>query len=288
MSRHPKPDWLRVRIPSGETLFKLKKDLSARGLHTICQDAKCPNMGECWNKNHATFLILGNICSRNCGFCSVGTGICEEPDINEPEKIAEMVRMLKLEYAVITSVTRDDLNDGGSSHYRKILDRLRAEFPGLLIEVLIPDFQGNLDSVETVLSGSPDVLNHNIETVRGLYKSVNRLPENYEVSLTVLKYARSRGFITKSGIMAGMGETPEQLKELFADLLTSGVKILTIGQYLRPSPENVKVTEFISPEQFSEMKELAKSMGFEAVESGPFVRSSYNAAGLYSRVIGNP
>ena len=286
MRRSPKPDWLRIKIPAGEDLFKLKKDLTSRGLHTICQDAKCPNMSECWNKNHATFLTLGNICSRNCGFCSVETGQCEEPDKHEPEKISEMVKIMGLKYVVITSVTRDDLSDGGSAHYKKILDKLKREFPDLKVEVLIPDFRGDQKAIETVLQGNPDVLNHNIETVRELYKSVNRKEENYKISLFVLKYSSSRKFITKSGIMVGMGETTGQLRELFSELLENGVDILTIGQYLQPTPENIKVKEYITPEKFLELKEMAETMGFRAVESGPFVRSSYNASALYSKVSG--
>ncbi|MCK5003857.1 MAG: lipoyl synthase [Candidatus Aminicenantes bacterium] len=286
MRRSPKPDWLRIKIPAGEDLFKLKKDLTSRGLHTICQDAKCPNMSECWNKNHATFLTLGNICSRNCGFCSVETGQCEEPDKHEPEKISEMVKIMGLKYVVITSVTRDDLSDGGSAHYKKILDKLKREFPDLKVEVLIPDFKGDQKAIETVLQGNPDVLNHNIETVRELYKSVNRKEENYKISLSVLKYSSSRKFITKSGIMVGMGETTGQLRELFSVLLENGVDILTIGQYLQPTPENIKVKEYITPEKFLELKEMAETMGFRAVESGPFVRSSYNASALYSKVSG--
>ncbi len=284
MKRSPKPDWLRIKIPSGDDLFRLKKDLSSRNLHTICQDARCPNQGECWNKNHATFLILGNICSRNCGFCSVKSGICEEPDILEPEKIAEMVRIMKLKYVVITSVTRDDLPDGGSLHYKRILDKLRQEFPELGIEVLIPDFKGDLSAVDTVLNGKPDVLNHNIETVRKLYSYVNRKDENYDISLSVLKHSKSKGFITKSGIMVGMGETQEQLMELFRDLLNNGVEILTIGQYLQPTPNNVDVKEYIHPDTFKKLKVIGKSMGFKAVESGPFVRSSYNASSLFKNV----
>ena len=286
MRRSPKPDWLRIKIPAGKDLFKLKKDLTSRGLHTICQDAKCPNMSECWNKNHATFLTLGNICSRNCGFCSVESGQCEEPDRYEPEKISEMVKIMGLKYVVITSVTRDDLSDGGSAHYKKILDKLKREFPDLKVEVLIPDFKGDQKAIETVLQGNPDVLNHNIETVRELYKSVNRKEENYKISLSVLKYSSSRKFITKSGIMVGMGETTGQLRELFSVLLENGVDILTIGQYLQPTPENIKVKEYITPEKFLELKEMAETMGFRAVESGPFVRSSYNASALYSKVSG--
>ncbi len=288
MKRSPKPDWLRIKMPSGDDLFRLKKDLISRELHTICQDARCPNQEECWNKNHATFLILGNVCTRNCGFCSVRNGKCEEPDIKEPDKISEMVKIMKLKYVVITSVTRDDLSDGGSLHYKKILDRLRSEFPGLGIEVLIPDFKGDFSSIDTVLEGKPDVLNHNIETVRNLYKKANRIEANYNVSLSVLKYSKSKGFITKSGIMVGMGETLEQLKSLFGDLLDNGVDILTIGQYLQPLPENIKVSEYIHPDTFKELKDIGKFMGFKAVESGPFVRSSYNASSLYKKVLDLP
>jgi lipoic acid synthetase len=284
MRRSPKPEWLKIQIPSGRQLFRLRKDLESRGLHTICQDAKCPNMGECWNRNHATFLILGNICSRDCGFCSVSSGQCETPDIREPEKISEMAGMMGLEYIVITSVTRDDLKDGGASHYHRVLEQLRSDHPFLKTEVLIPDFKGNTNDIETVLEAGPDVLNHNIETVRDLYPAVNRPIENYRISLSVLKYSSSRGFITKSGIMLGMGETDDQLDVLFRDMINNGVDILTIGQYLQPTPGNIHVREFITPEKFMQLKIRAESMGFKAVESGPFVRSSYNASALYSRV----
>jgi len=283
--RQRKPDWLRKGIPSGDVFFKLKHDLTSRGLHTICQDAKCPNMGECWNKNHATFLILGNICSRNCGFCSVQSGICEVPDKFEAEKISEMVKLMELEYVVITSVTRDDLPDGGSSHFKHIIKSLKEQFPNLKIEVLIPDFKGDKHSIETVLQGKPDVLNHNIETVKELYTDFNRAEKNYNISLSVLKHSESKGFITKSGIMIGMGETENQIIELFEDLLENGVDILTIGQYLQPSQQNRKVRKYITPEKFRDLKILAEKMGFKAVESGPFVRSSYNASSLYSKMI---
>ncbi len=284
MRQSQKPDWLRKRIPSGDKFFKLKNDLTTRGLHTICQDAKCPNMGECWNKNHATFLILGNICSRNCGFCSVQSGVCEVPDISEAEKISEMIKLMKLEYVVITSVTRDDLPDGGSLHFKNVIETLKMQFPTLKIEVLIPDFKGNEKSIERVLNGNPDVLNHNIETVKELYTRFNRVENNYDVSLSVLRFSKSKGFITKSGVMVGMGETDRQIKKLFEDILDNGVDILTIGQYLQPSKKNRDVEEYITPEKFAKLKILAKRMGFKAVESGPFVRSSYNASYLYSKI----
>ncbi|MEN8154365.1 MAG: lipoyl synthase [Acidobacteriota bacterium] len=282
----PKPEWLKIKIPSGKNVFKIKKYLEERNLHTICQDAKCPNMGECWNKNHATFLIMGNTCSRNCLFCSVNTGRCEPIDINEPEKIAEMAEIMKLDYVVITSVTRDDLPDGGAAFFAEVVSVLKSRFKELKIEVLIPDFKGNPSNIDTVLNSKPDIINHNIETVRNLYKTVNRRPENYELSMSVLKHSSKNGFITKSGIMVGLGESISELENLFDDLIKNGVDILTIGQYLQPTPENLPVKKYYHPSDFSYLKEIAESKGFSGVVSGPFVRSSYNAMDLYKKVAG--
>lgn len=280
----PKPGWLKIKIPSGKNVFRIKKDLDERNLHTICQDAKCPNMSECWKKNHATFLIMGSTCSRNCLFCSVKSGICEPLDRDEPEKIGEMVEIMNLRYVVITSVTRDDLDDGGSSHYADVIKYLKERFPGLKIEVLIPDFKGDRKFIDRILAESPDVLNHNLETVKRLYPYVNRKTENYSVSLSVLKHSDSKQFITKSGIMVGLGETEEELRELLSDLRENGVSLLTIGQYLQPASENVEVVKYYTPEKFKELSVMAESYGFIGVESGPFIRSSYNALDLYNKV----
>jgi len=285
MIKKPKPYWLKVKLPSGKNYFKVKKELENRNLHTICQKARCPNVSECWKNFHATFLILGDICSRNCSFCSVNWGTPEPPNQKEAEWIREMVEIMKLKYLVITSVTRDDLEDGGSSHFAYIIETLKIHKPELEIEVLIPDFKGNTLHLDRVLKARPDVLNHNIETVERLYPEVNRKKENYQVSLKVLKTSRDREFITKSGIMVGLGETADELKELFQDLLNCGVDLLTIGQYLQPTRQNRPVSKYYSPGEFEELKELTLSMGFTDVVSGPFIRSSYQAAEMYEKVL---
>jgi lipoic acid synthetase len=283
--RSPKPGWLKIKMPSGSELFSLKRSLESKNLHTICQDAKCPNLHECWNNNHATFLIMGNICSRNCLFCSVTTGIPTSLDKNEPEKILEMVNVMNLKYAVITSVTRDDLEDYGATHFASVISKLKSNKTDLLVEVLIPDFKGKREYIDKVLEVSPDVLNHNIETVRSLYPKVNRVPSNYDVSLSVLKYAKERGFITKSGIMVGLGETEQELFELFDELLINGVELLTIGQYLQPTSKNIVVNKYYKPDEFIGLKDRAIASGFKAVESGPFVRSSYRAENMYREIV---
>jgi len=285
IKRTAKPDWLKIKIPSGKNVFRIKRELQERGLHTICQDARCPNMHKCWANNNATFLILGDYCTRNCFFCSVKHGKPVVPDTKEAEKIAQMVKIMDLKYLVITSVTRDDLPDKGSLHYAKIIKHLKDKFSELKIEVLIPDFSGDKNLIDNVLREHPDVLNHNLETVKRLYPFVNRKPENYPVSLSVLKHSASRNFITKSGIMVGLGETIEELEELFADLKENGVKILTIGQYLQPSSSNAKVEKYYTPDEFKQLYKTAKSMGFIGVESGPFIRSSYNAGELYKKAL---
>ena len=275
--RKPKPKWLKAGIPAGDNYFKIKQALEKRNLSTICQSAKCPNISECWNNSHATFLIMGDTCTRNCTFCSVKSGTPQPLDNLEPQRILEMTEILGAKYVVITSVTRDDLEDGGSSHFASIIKELKTHKPEVKIEVLIPDFKGNPRALDTVLEAKPDVLNHNLETVHRLYPHVNRDPKNYDVSLQVLKYSKEKGFVTKSGIMVGIGETIEELKELFQDLRNNDVDLLTIGQYLQPTRQNVPVEKFYTPDEFEELKNTALSFGFSAVVSGPFVRSSYNA-----------
>jgi len=282
--RQPKPKWLKAQIPAGEDYFRIKKNLENRNLSTICQQARCPNISECWNNYHATFLIMGDTCSRDCKFCSVKPGRPTPLLAEEPERVLEMVDIMKAKYVVITSVTRDDLEDGGSSHFAGVIAHLKTQRPEVKIEVLIPDFKGNTNHLDTVLAAKPDVLNHNLETVKRLYPHVNRKAENYHISLKVLRHSHERGFITKSGIMVGLGETLEEIKELFLDLRASGVKLLTIGQYLQPIKENVLVEKYYTPEEFEQLKEMALSHGFTAVESGPFVRSSYNARQMYRRL----
>ncbi len=281
--RQPKPKWLKAQIPAGEDYFRIKKSLEKRNLATICQQARCPNISECWNNYHATFLIMGDTCSRNCTFCSVNPGKPDPLLPEEPNRLLEMVEILKAKYVVITSVTRDDLEDGGSSHFARVITHLKTQRPEIKIEVLIPDFKGNTHHLDTVLEAAPDVLNHNLETVKRLYSHVNRKTENYHISLKVLKYSHERGFITKSGIMVGLGETLKEIKALFRDLRESGVKLLTIGQYLQPIKENVPVEKYYTPDAFEQLKEIALSHGFTAVESAPFVRSSYKAHRMYER-----
>jgi lipoic acid synthetase len=282
--RQPKPKWLKAQIPAGEDYFRIKKNLENRNLSTICQQARCPNISECWNNYHATFLIMGNTCSRNCTFCSVNSGKPGPLLPEEPERVLEMVDIMKAKYVVITSVTRDDLEDGGSSHFARVIAHLKTHRPGgVKIEVLIPDFKGNTRHLDAVLESGPDVLNHNLETVKRLYPHVNRKAGNYHISLKVLKYSHERGFITKSGIMVGLGETLEEIKALFRDLRESGVKLLTIGQYLQPIKENVAVEKYYTPQEFEQLKEMALSHGFTAVESAPFVRSSYKAHRMYEK-----
>lgn len=285
MKRSPKPRWLKAQIPAGEDYFRIKKQLESRGLSTICQQARCPNISECWNNFHATFLIMGDTCSRNCSFCSVKPGKPQQLLDEEPARVLEMVDIMKAEYVVITSVTRDDLDDGGSSHFARIIKHLKKHKPDIKIEVLIPDFKGNTRHIQTVLDAGPHVLNHNLETVQRLYPHVNRLERNYHTSLGVLKYSAEKGFVTKSGIMAGLGETLEELKVLLQDLRKNHVQLLTIGQYLQPTKDNVAVEKYYTPEEFQQLKQLALSYGFKAVESGSFVRSSYKAQQMYNSAL---
>jgi lipoic acid synthetase len=280
-----KPAWLKARIPGGNAYFALKNRLGERGLHTICQSARCPNIHECWNGNQATFLIMGSICTRGCGFCAVGSGRPLPLDPDEGRKLAEMASLMDLGYAVITSVTRDDLADGGSGHFAAVIRALRRERPAMRIEVLVPDFSGRTELLDRVLEAGPDVLAHNVETVPALYPRVNRRPEAYGHSLRILAHAKRRGWITKTGLMVGLGETSGQLRELFAELrCLRGVDALTIGQYLQPDRSRLPVSRYYSPEEFAALRESALGNGFVGVESGPFVRSSYHADRLYDAV----
>jgi lipoic acid synthetase len=283
--KNSKPVWLKRKIPSGENFFRLKKDLESNKLFTICQSARCPNISECWNEKNATFLIMGDICTRNCHFCSVSHGTPRPLDPLEPQKILQMANLMQLKHLVMTSVTRDDLPDGGSSHFSAILDTLKKERKNLTVEVLIPDFNANPDHLNRVLMSRPDVVNHNLETVRSQYPKINRKPENYDKSLTVLHHCFRQGFITKSGIMVGLGETRDEIDELFDDLLSAGVKFLTVGQYLQPTRQNLPVSRYVTPDEFRELKSTAVKMGFKAVEAGPFVRSSYHARSMVEKYL---
>lgn len=279
-----KPEWLKARLPGGAGYFVLKRRLQERGLHTICQSARCPNAHECWNGGQATFLIMGDICSRDCRFCAVAAGAPLPLDPDEGRRIAEMTTLMGLTYAVITSVTRDDLADGGSGHFAGIIARLRRERPGLGIEALVPDFRGRGEPLDRVLDAGPDVLAHNVETVPALYERVNRRPQAFADSLRVLERSRQRGWITKTGLMVGLGESREQLGDLFRLLRRSGVEALTVGQYLQPDRRSLPVSRYYAPEEFAELKQQALDLGFLGVECGPFVRSSYRAEAMYHAV----
>lgn len=282
IERKAKPKWLKsTMLSSGKTCFKIKRELEKRDLNTICQNARCPNISECWNNYNATLLIMGNICTRNCSFCSVIKGTPKPLNYNETERILEMIDILKSKYIVITSVTRDDLIDGGSSYFAYVIRKITNNKPELRVELLIPDFKGNSDHLDNVLEAEPDVLNHNIETVKRLYPKVNRNPKNYYISLEVLKYSKKKDFITKSGIMVGLGESKKEIEELFQDLRENGVDLLTIGQYLQPTIKNVSTEKFYTPYEFKTLKNIALSYGFKIVESGPLVRSSFNAYKMY-------
>jgi lipoic acid synthetase len=274
----PRPAWLRAPAPAGENYRELKALLERLRLHTVCESAACPNVGDCWNQRTATFMILGNVCTRRCGFCAVRKGAPLPVDYDEPRRVAQAVAALGLRYAVITSVNRDDRKDGGAELFALTIRAIRAQVPGCQVEVLIPDFQGSYAAMDLVLEASPDVLNHNIETVPRLYRQV-RLGARYERSLDLLAYSKRRrpDIPTKSGLMVGLGETLEEVLAVMRDLRNSGVDILTIGQYLRPSPRHLPVIRFVPPQEFAELARVGRQMGFRHVESGPLVRSSYHA-----------
>jgi lipoyl synthase len=277
-SRERRPPWLKVRLPSGESYFRLKALVRNQRLNTVCEDARCPNIGECWGAGTATFMILGDTCTRSCAFCAVKTGRPPDYDLEEPARVAEAIRVLGLKYAVITSVDRDDLEDGGAFIFAETIRKTRQAVPGIRIEVLIPDFKGRRESLAMVAKAAPDVLAHNIETVSRLYFTA-RAGSRYQRSLELLRNAKSFGVpqITKSSIMMGLGERRDEILETIADLREAAVDILTLGQYLQPTGNNLPVDRFYSPEEFAELQAFAKSLGFVHVESGPLVRSSYHA-----------
>lgn len=271
-----KPDWLRVKLPTGEDYRKVRQIVSDYKLHTICESGNCPNMGECWGAGTATFMILGNVCTRSCGFCAVSTGKPADVDPYEPLRVAKSVKLMKLKHAVITSVDRDDLKDGGSEIWAKTIEKVRELNPGITLETLIPDFQGKWENLKRIIDVKPDIVSHNLETVRRLTKQV-RIQAKYDRSLEVLKRLSDEGVVTKSGIMLGLGETEDEIYETMDDLVTVGVQIMTLGQYLQPTKEHLPVAEFITPEKFSYYKEIGLKKGLRYVESGPLVRSSYHA-----------
>ena len=274
-----RPGWLRAPAPVGDNYRELKALVERLDLHTVCESAACPNIGECWNRRAATFMILGNVCTRRCGFCAVQKGAPLPVDFDEPRRVAEACATLGLRYAVVTSVNRDDRKDGGAELFRLTIEAIRGRIPGCQVEVLIPDFQGNLDALELVLSARPDVLNHNTETVPRLYRQV-RLGARYHRSLDLLAHAQKVNpeIPTKSGLMLGLGETRDEVVTVMRDLRKSEVQILTLGQYLRPSPRHLPILRYVPVEEFAEYKRLGYEMGFRHVESGPLVRSSYHAS----------
>jgi lipoic acid synthetase len=274
----PKPAWLKARAPLGDNYHGLKKLARTLDLHTVCESAQCPNIGECWNHKTATFMLLGNLCTRRCGFCAVPKGKPEPLDWDEPRRVAEAVATLGLKHAVVTSVNRDDDNMGGANIFAETIREIRRQAPGCQIEVLIPDFQGHDDCLKIVVDAKPEVLNHNTETVPRLYRAV-RSGARYERTLRLLENVKhfAPGMVSKSGVMAGLGETMDELLQVFADLAARGVDILTVGQYLRPSKDHLPIARYYTPDEFAFLKREALKLGFRHVESGPLVRSSYHA-----------
>lgn len=271
-----KPDWLKIKLPKGNNFTKVKGLVNSHGLNTICVSGKCPNMGECWNAGTATFMILGDICTRSCKFCATKSGRPTAVDSEEPQKIAESVKELKLKHIVLTSVDRDDLEDYGANHWAKTISTIKNINPNVTIEALIPDMMGKTNFLDIVINSKPEIISHNMETVERLTPSV-RSAANYKMSLEVLKYISEKGTTTKSGIMAGLGETYDEVIETMKDLKNAGCSIFTIGQYLQPTPMHLPVSEYITPEQFDKYKEEGLKIGFKFVESKPLVRSSYHA-----------
>ena len=271
-----KPSWLRVKLPTGENYLKVRGAVDNNKLHTICQSGNCPNMGECWGAGTATFMILGNICTRSCQFCAVATGRPLPADLKEPERVADAVSLMKVKHCVITSVDRDDLKDGGTSIWMETIRAIRRKSPGTTLETLIPDFKGEAELVAKIIEVHPEVVSHNLETVRRLTKQI-RVQAKYDRSLDVLRMLKAGGMNTKSGIMLGLGETREEILETIDDLAGVKCDVLTMGQYLQPTPKHAKVQEFVHPDVFAELREIALTKGFRYVESGPLVRSSYHA-----------
>ncbi|MCB0400574.1 MAG: lipoyl synthase [Flavobacteriales bacterium] len=272
-----KPNWLRVKLPTGEEYKKVRKLVDTHKLHTICESGNCPNMGECWGAGTATFMILGNICTRSCGFCAVKTGRPLPVDLEEPQRVANSVKLMNVKHCVITSVDRDELKDGGSIIWAETVKAVREASPQTTMETLIPDFKGEWDNLQRIIDVAPEIVSHNMETVRRLTKQV-RIQAKYDRSLEVLKRLKEGGMKTKSGIMLGLGETEAEVLETMQDLRSVGCDILTLGQYLQPTPKHLPVLEFVTPEQFKKYQDIGlNEMGFRFVESGPLVRSSYHA-----------
>ncbi|ATC65216.1 lipoyl synthase [Nibricoccus aquaticus] len=271
-----KPSWLRAKLPSGPGYNAVRKLVDEHKLHTVCQSAQCPNLGECWSRGTATVMILGNICTRSCNFCAIATGKPTELDLGEPARVADAVAKMNLKHCVITSVARDELKDGGASVWAATIRAIRYRNPNTAIEVLVPDFKENFEHIDTVLAAKPDIFNHNMETVERLQKPV-RVQARYDRSRAVLRHVKSRGFTTKTGIMLGLGEEQHEIEQTLRDIASDGVNILTIGQYLQPTPQHWPVARWVTPEEFIRWKEFGLSIGFGVVESGAMVRSSYHA-----------
>ena len=274
-----KPEWLKARVPGGENYSRLKNMIDERKLHTVCEEARCPNMGECWNSGTATFMILGDTCTRSCGFCNVKTGKMHTIDTDEPRRVGEAVALMKLRHAVITSVNRDELFDGGSHIFADTIQEIRKRVPMCTVEVLIPDFMGSEEALNVVLNAQPDVLNHNIETVPRLYRTV-RPQAHYHRSLELLERAKQRGFTTKTGIMVGLGEKADEVIDVMADLRAVNCDIFTIGQYLQPTKNHLPVERYVHPDEFAMYRVKGMEMGFKHVQSSPLTRSSYHAEKL--------
>jgi len=281
--RQPKPEWLKVKLTMGDDFMAVRSMISSLSLHTVCEEARCPNIYECWSNRTATFMIAGDVCTRRCGFCAVSKGLPKPLDAEEPHHVAEAVRKLNLKHAVITAVNRDDREDGGASHFAETIQAVRALNPDCKVEVLIPDFEGNDLALDTVLDAQPDVLNHNTETVPRLYHRVRPYARYEAWTLRLLARAaerrniESRGMLTKSGLMLGLGETTDEVVATMHDLRAVDCDVLTLGQYLQPAEKRLPVERFYSPDEFAELKRLGLAMGFRYVESGPLVRSSYHA-----------
>lgn len=281
-TKRKKPPWLRAKLPGGEGYQRLRAIMDEHKLHTVCESAKCPNMGECWARGTATIMILGDVCTRSCGFCHIKTGRPPEYDTDEPRRVAESVALMRLKHIVITSVNRDELDDGGAAIWAETIYRIREASPQTSIEVLIPDFEGNWDALQLVLDARPEILNHNMESVRRLY-GVVRPQAKYDRSIELLRITKSQGLVAKTGIMVGIGETDDEITQLMRDV-TEGTRtengtcdILTIGQYLQPTRNHLPITRWVTPDQFDEYKKIGETIGFRHVESGPLVRSSYHA-----------
>lgn len=271
-----KPNWLRVKLPLGESYKHVRGLVDTHKLHTICESGNCPNMGECWGEGTATFMILGNVCTRSCGFCAVATGRPEAVDWNEPQRVAEAIHLMKVKHAVITSVDRDELKDGGSIIWYNTIEAIKGLNPGTTLETLIPDFQGRADQIQRIINAAPNVVSHNMETVERITRQV-RIQAKYRRSLEVLHTLKKGGIRTKTGIMLGLGETKEEVIQSMKDLVAVGTDVLTLGQYLQPTKKHLPVQRFVHPDEFAELRAIGYELGFDYVESGPLVRSSYHS-----------